>query len=569
MKGKTKGKRTPNRGKGKFEKNNYKDQDRLTDTGGTSKDSPEEGSHKQLTSLNDIGWYNRYPELLAAAASIPYPYRPGMYFNSGSVAEAGAAVSVRDLKVVKTTLPGVLALNWMPCIPKSQSATDAVAIAAREIYARVRKVYSGRLYADAPDFIMFLLALDSIYAYIAWLHRIYRTICAYTPDNMYSPDVLLTSYGLSEAGIMNVKQNQMQLFQNITELVHMVSKFNCPAEFDLMNRHYWMSRNVYADGPGINTQLYVFNLLAVWDFGMVNTPDDVPAGGLKCVPISQAGQTVDSLFAFGKKLIDDLAAWEDSYTISGYLARAFEGSPMFMPDFPVVNEVLTFEYQPEVLSQIENSYTNTGYPGYEMANSPFTISQDPKTNAIIFNPKLTLDPAHANEDLVQVSGYRTDLLTHMINIHSSANPTVQDTVIASRLRTVLDTRSISKVVPMPASVTELSITCGTEWLFNYTLFAQVVNGVPLSQGYTFTNVAMYDFSSNYGTAKNIKVAIDGVLRQFDWAPVREMLVYDASAGTFTGVIYSWDIFTSTLLSDDDLENIHRVCSYSELNAFSI
>lgn len=38
----------------------------------------------QGDTMNDISWYSRYPNLLVAAGSFPFPYRPGMTIQTNS-----------------------------------------------------------------------------------------------------------------------------------------------------------------------------------------------------------------------------------------------------------------------------------------------------------------------------------------------------------------------------------------------------------------------------------------------------------------------------------------------------
>lgn len=549
----------------RYEKNNVRDNNNLTDTGALSEDSPEKNKLEggKLSSLNDFSWYSRYPELLAAAASIPYPYRPGMKMNAGQIVGYGGDGETRKLFSTDYTLPGVLQIRWIPSMPTSSKATDPAAIAAREIYAKVRKAFSGRLYADGPDFIIYIMALDSIYAYIGWLNRIYRTICAYTPENYYAPDGLLRAYGMNQDFIDSVKQNQMQFFQIITELVHMVSKFNCPAVMDLMDRHYWMSKNVYSDSPSANSQLYVFNPYALFTFALVDTPDNVAAGGLNLKVIEDVIYSVDDAFNQGRDMIDKLAAWEDSYTISGYLARAFEGSPMYAPEFPVLNDVVTFEYQEEVLSQIENTYCDGFFPESDIAAGKLNVSQDPKTNSIIWQPYITA--ASGTNTNPTFSNYRTDLLYNMINVHSYS-PSVENTVVATRLHCPVDTSNLEDpgVIPIPAG-TKLPILCGTEWVGGMKL---IFKQNDLFKSIPFVNSWVLDIPHLTDAVLAQIIQVELLLRQWDWAPCLKTAVF-GDENAFLGVTYSWDVWNTTKLDKSDLREIHRICTYSEFNAFSI
>lgn len=45
---------------------------------------------------NDLSWYSKYPQLLVAGASFPYPYRPGMDVKLGQVEGGTGTDNVMD-----------------------------------------------------------------------------------------------------------------------------------------------------------------------------------------------------------------------------------------------------------------------------------------------------------------------------------------------------------------------------------------------------------------------------------------------------------------------------------------
>lgn len=364
---------------------------------------------KRLSPLNDFSWYNNNPLLTEAASRIPFPYRPGM--------DVVMSVSGRNPQY---KIPGVFRIKWLPSISQSSEATDPASIAAKEVYAKVREAFSGSIDADPPDFVIYFLALDSIFSYIATLKRIYRILTTYTPQNYEIPDRLLAALDVPTELAENLRKNKAQLWQYINELVGMTRKFRCPHVFDIFNRHYWMNDNVYMDAPTANSQMYVFTQSDYYVFGLLNTPDGVPAGGLITTPnpFSKTA-TVDTLFEYGVTMINALAGSDDAYTISGYLMRAYEGSDVFTVDEIQNDETFEPVYVPEVLAQIENATNISGFSVW--VNTSNNISQDPKTNALICNPKVT-----------PLSGV-TGVVSPSISIRSDM-PTVEEVVEATRDR---------------------------------------------------------------------------------------------------------------------------------------
>lgn len=516
---------------------------------------------------NDVSWYTRYPNLTIAAGSFPYPYRPGMSINLGQAVTATATAGTTATYDAKMTIPGVLVLDWMPSIGKSNTATDPASVMAKEIYAKVRQKYSGSLEADAPDFVMYLMALDSIFSYIAWLKRLYRVMNAWTPENYVLPDVLISSMGFTQSEIVNLRANRVRLWQCINELVLQSRKFMCPATMDIFNRHYWMSDNVYTDTDTINSQFYLFNLKAVYMYEAQAMPNGDLAGGLQMMPLPTAQNlkmgknTVDTLYQFGLNLIEALVAWDDAYTINGYLMRAYEGAPTFIVDELPAEQPFTPVYVPEVLSQIENSraipFGDSILDEDSMAAwDMFNVSQDVLTNAVISNPR----QSYAGTMTSQMGN--PWLINPMLSVRSMT-PTVADSVIASRLQAAMK-------VSTPGAVPTFDIIAATEIPISWRL----VNSVATSAANLWSGVIRQALCAAVigGTEKlTVSHFMDTfAMEQFDWHPfviiTRPTVSGTNVSSALTAII--GDTHNLTTIGIEDLRNLHKICMYSELNSFS-
>lgn len=544
---------------------------------------PEEGKFDRAKcdpARNDIAWYSRNPNLLVAAGSFPFPNRPGMSVDFGKY-NIWANDTANKAFNNQYVIPGVMVLDWIPSIGISNGATDPASILGREMYARVRSVYSGALDVDAPDFVMYVMALDSIFSYIAWLKRLYRLLNAWTPDNYILPDVVIHAMGFTQSEILGLRQNKAKLWQNINELVLQSRKFNCPASMDIMNRHYWMSDNVYTDGPTINSQFYLFNLKAVYRLdpnvptGISGTGD--PAAGLYIQPLPTSNRqiengghpiTTDDLYNFGESLISMLVAWDDAYTINGYLKKAFEGDSLFIVDEIPADQPFNPVYEPEVLAQIENSRTVPGgnniklYPG-------FTVNQDPLTNAVISNPGYTISKSADSDNEVYSMTFND---ANFLSIRSDA-PTVADNVIASRLKAF-----VTSVTNGAGTDKNVSISCGTEvplaWRYVDMFASQTTPGDSLMMN---NHVPQHPCFSITGTAATDSLRMQDLglvlkMEAFDWHPFAVVhLATLSSATTISSVVSAvvGDTHNIALIANKDLQNLHKICIYSEFNSFGM
>lgn len=520
----------------------------------------------QRNGKNDISWYSRNPELVQAAGSFPYPYRPGMTITT---VEASATQALKN--VYTSTIPGVCAIDWMPSIGKANNVTDPINIVAKELYSKVRSKFSGSLEADPPDFVIYLMALDSIFAYIAALKRIYRLVDAWSPNNYATPDVILTAIGFTVGEIEQLRLNKVQFWQYINELVLMSRKFTCPAEMDVFNRHYWMSDNVYTDAATINSQFYIYNLTMVYKYvelPVVGSDPVVNAGGLgyDLVPWANGARTVgvtpSTMYLFGKSLINALAEWDDAYTINGYLNRAYEGSPQFIVDELPLEQPFNPVYEPEVLAQIENT---TSIPGgvyfmqtpTAMSRSDLYVQQSVTSNTLVSNPKYKITAAQDPLGEGTIVSYATNV----INLHNDA-PTPADNVIATRMKTSVSGSYSAGFTIECATEIPLSIRVITNTATQFS--APWLLGVVVPQ-YAYVNVS----TAATATVQMVETVINMyksllALEQFDWHPFCFPGVQTVNRNSAT---ISGDIYNITTVTDTELANLHRVCLLSEFNAF--
>lgn len=530
-------------------------------------------SGRESDPMNDVSWYTKYMNLIEASAKFPFPYRPGMQLP---VYEVNGATTQQNI-------PGVMALDWLPAPGVTATSTDPVNVTARELYARVRKAYSGALDVDPQEFVIYLMCMDSIYAYIACLKRLYRILNAYTPENYSTPDTLLRSMGMSQAEWQRLRNEKALLWQNINELVLQSRKFNCPAVMDVMNRHYWMNDNVYSDSNSVNSQWYIFTQSGFYFYKEIEMIGEQgtkgPGAQLYPSPLKKtyAGDlnfnnttTTAYLFDYGLKMIQQLVTWDDAYIISGYFARAFEGVPNFIVDEIESNPKFEVFYEPEVLSQIENSrvlplgrqlYANfmSGNGTLNFAN----LSQNPTTNSVYVANQYTINLA----DTLPVSTLN-EIKANSWNFHPSLSirseaPTVLENVIATRLH------AAANILTQSASVLTFAATFATEIPLQWTIWVTPSLNASYSQPLVFTS-----FSDTQAAAQAIQMnswISENLGSTFDWRPIQPVMLLTGSndAPVRNLVMLTGDFHNITTISKEDLSQLHRVCVMSEFNAFSI
>lgn len=508
---------------------------------------------KKRTPFNDFEWYNKNPSLIVSAASLPYAYRPGMWIKTATKQPSSSAAST-DLT---NTIPGIMAIVFDPSVGRSNNNLDPASIAGKEIYARVRSAFSGELKADPQDYIMYLGALDAVFSYIASLKRVFRVANSYNGMNYMIPDGLLRAMGFGRQGRENLRNNLMQFYQGINELVLMTRKFHCPAVFPLFNRHYWLNDNVYADDGSPNSQMYLFSQASYYKFQIGTSADTgegrVQVGQLQATAAPFYGNEAlntpnvfngspQLLINFGKGLIEALAGSSDAYTISGYLMRAYEGYPTFTVDELQYGETFAPVYVPEVLSQIENSQSIGMMKGDVLSN---LVNQRVSDNSVVAIPMLERESGVTATTLPAVP-------SRMVSIRSDA-PTVIDTVEATRLSTNLQNWHMYSGTP---SVALASVYPASEIVRAYYVVDKIgEDGTPSG-----VDVSSVIKASDPNTAR-----ILSAWSAFDWSP-RLTLVDDFVDPTFA--IPVWDIHNVTQIPNSVMEDINKVVLYSLFNSFN-
>lgn len=539
-------------------------------------------SREDCGSLNDLSWYNRYPELLAAAGAIPYPYRPGMTMPTAgqfdTTVPGGGSISLKGT----TIIPGVLAIDWLPSVGIANDVTDPASVVCKEMYARVRANFSGDLSVDAPDFLMYVMALDSVFAFIAHAKRIYRCVSLYTPQNYVFPDVMLHALGCNSAFITDAVANKTKFWGQINELVYQSRKFTCPATMDIFNRHYWMSDNIYADSPEANAQFYAFRMAGLFKFEelpLANDPN-TRASGLHCVKLP-VFNSVDEMFAFARGLIDALVAWDEAYTINGYLLKAYQDTPSFVVQTLQQDEVLVPVYVPEVLSQIENCTPpdfmtgfslQTNYGQFYNPNAASTaelttdifsgmnVTQNVITNSVVANPRFMVAASASSEQITAAGRYNN---LPMMSIRSIV-PTVADSVIASRMKAHVGNATYRTF--QQRNVVEMAVIGGTEIPMMFVMYLRPDDAGSMNVASRMMRVNTPDI--DYDTTETVDGGILAIT-QFDWHP---LIRYDEIDTKTPGFEYYrtqfiGDVHNLTQLSLETLKQLHKVCIYSEFNAF--
>ncbi len=383
---------------------------------------------------NDPRWYALNPQLLKDAASFPYAWPLG---NKLSLGERGTLIN-------QGSLPGVLVMNWAPTIGYSSDGTSPVNVASINTYTKVRHDNSGHANYDHADYMMYLLAMDSVYAFHAWMRRVYGCMLTYSNTNRYYPRAIVKAMGVD---FDDLQGNLADFRQYINTYAIKASALAVPANMSYMTKHYWMSEGLYYDSQQDKPQTYLFNPLGFYKFKITagETPHGTlefcnmfgdtesrpgsyePRGKICAGCVTPSPWKLQNFINYGDSLLAPIISDEDFGIMSGDTLKSFGIGGCYT--LPITEETYTVlpAYSSEVLDQIQNA-TFIGMPDV----ASMTIDQDVNVGAgwIKADPKFT-HPWTASAGANELPGQNAFLVNRFVTFeHGDITP--ENTMEATR-----------------------------------------------------------------------------------------------------------------------------------------
>lgn len=429
-----------------------------------------ESETRKTSKSNDVGWYARNPEMLRAAASLPFSTTVGMPVGWDSGAR----------------IPGLMTLRWIPLL----GGANAVPLnaAANSIYSYVVHANSRNYRYNAPDLMLLIVAGANLFSWLAHGIRAYGIARNYDQTNAYTPDILLRGMGFDPD---DIRANLSQMWFDLNEMIARSSQIWIPNDLPFIERWFWLNSNVYMDASGTKAQYYMFR---PEDYLVYNEKTESTGGFLQYKRYAGDGTKSGTWERFRdviNEMFDALLESEDRGIIFGDILKAYGADKIYaLKPIPSDYRVIPV-YDPEVLTQIENATC--------MNVNPLQLKQDPDTNRLWnnFGSFATGTNLLANVHLP---------VGTILNFHTPEVPTPAQIMVATRLTAlgtdfVLD--SNNKVVGTAP------YTCGTEYIQDIDI-AYLDSS---TQGYTFFTV-----TPKKGAAAQAYFGEFALYNAFDWAP---------------------------------------------------
>lgn len=491
------------------------------------------GTEEAISRENPYSWYAAHPQFTRDAGTLAFGVPVGENIYLGSSRDAVNAA-------------GIMRLEFTPTIGYSKDLNSPVNRAALQFFTYLRSVQKAASKYDVADVMMYFMAVDSMYMLHSTLKRAYKTAQLYTPLNKYYPRRLLQMQNVDPS----IANNLAEFRAVINRFGLSLSRFPIPTDFDITNRHVWMTEGLYLDSNTSRAQTYMFVPHIFWKFNnQVET-------GSQLDPVNwsdyrgQGLHTLNEIEEMIDTLVNALINDQDTGMIAGDIYAAYgSGRLRTVEEVSDLAAILPV-YSQEVLSQIENC----SIMGTFAEDKPY-ITQNPGINngAIIFTP--TMNKASSPATGVYLNPM-FDYNGRVLNMHVDA-PTPEMVIEATRLcATTSQAVNYSSAVYQPT-------TFGADIINEITIGVLNTETGALSQLRSSTQVFDYDATVNTISIPNLQMMC--YLQQFDWAPIFLLEAYTpgVSGGNVTQI--AGDIDNMTFVHDTQLRMMHEAAMYSLFN----
>lgn len=312
-----------------------------------SRDDYASKSNDPSKHLNDWSWYAQNEQILKDTASLSYNTALGAPMTVGSPKYMGSTD--------RAGIPGILQLYFMPTIGPTIgtqiTSVNGIDVAANKIYTYVRHQNSGHSNYDAPDLMMYLLAMDSIYMWINKAIRAYGIARHYEYKNRYLPDAMLRASGFDPS----IKADLCNFRGLINLYVQQINKLCVPSVMPYFLRHSYLTSNVFKDADSDKAQCYIFDT-GFWYQFVEKT--DTGRGYLKATHLHPTEirntLTIPQFKVIMDTMINAVVQSEDFNIMSGDVMKAY-GNNLFQISLMPEDYEVAPVYVPEILDQIHNA----------------------------------------------------------------------------------------------------------------------------------------------------------------------------------------------------------------------
>ena len=515
-------------------KKDGKNKENRKNAGKSKKGSRGKQSNRDNPRRNDWRFYAASEEIAKSVASVPFNYMGGTPFKiSGTVfvSEGTPSVALSNTAAI----PAVMALDYIPSIGNVLPGTaTSINLASAQLYTMIRRANSGAKVYEAADVMMYVLAMQDIYASYFNCKRALGCLKLHTIQNHNLPKAILRALQIDYE---DLRANAAQYRAMLNELATKINAFAIPSYFKAFDRAAFINSRLFGDSNDIKGQIYLYHKTGyyVWS-ATASTAGSSLKWDQYVVDDTGSSQTLTlrEYISILNTQIDALYLDSDILTMSGDIFKAFPGKLYAVSEIgeDFVTEIL---FDNDVLAQIENSFALI--PNYSLiGHNNWNLNMD----VVQSNQLISFNPFVETRDDPFMFELGLTLTNRAFNSHKE-NPDFKDVLEWTRNSTVVSIEISSTGVRARAVQSGLEIVLGYNiWYYN----SQTLT--VLSFGHIVPSL-----STNLG-AQQI-----ALLSNFDWMPI----LYAPGTVANAPCYVHGDIKNVTLLDSEVLSRIHTAAMY--------
>lgn len=151
-------------------------------------------------------------------------------------------------------LPGIMALDIVPTIGRSENINSGVNLAAKDIFTGIRRNNMGSIPYDPADVMLYMIAIDSILTMLAHIRRCFRVVEIYHWKNRYISDALIEAMGVTA---FTLRGTFGDLVARYDMIVTKAQRLIYLRDFPLLAEHAMLFSEVYKDSEDERAQFYL------------------------------------------------------------------------------------------------------------------------------------------------------------------------------------------------------------------------------------------------------------------------------------------------------------------------
>lgn len=550
-----------NNKEGRFPSNNSKNNSRKGRPNNNRHGKGREGdipSNKDLGSAtNDPKDYQLDAQLLKDVASIPFSWATGTPLNLNN-----ALMSTTPSKG-NFTIPGILALGVVPTVGTAKQASDPVNVCANRIYSYVRHANSGSKNYDAPDLMLYLLAVANVYGMIMHLQRIYGMIGTYSTYNRYLPNTLIQAAGMDAKDVI---PNLANFRARLNMLIYKAASFAVPSSMPYFKNMAESFGNYYSEGTSMKDQIYIIRPVGLYKYKL----NDDLSGMLKFEVF--ADNTVKYMLDYAEDMLSRLIYSEDMNLMSGDILKAYGSEGIYKLATVSEDYSLLPIMDIPVLEQIKNA-TTCGMVYNETGAADFSVDITQSTDHSFLNINNTItthNRANSNATAANARALALQSLDEDRFMTTSTKDVTPELVMENSKYMV----AADGYTHTPGSETAtITLYPRTFIPYYFTIYEGDVSGTGIVS--IVDHVFSYATPVNLDDKEELKAFIHrlSVIQHFKFAPIMHPLGY--TAGTTApavkfaeGYIFQ-DVDNYAIISDSTLRAMHEAALMALFHLTSI